>query len=398
MEKLIVLGTGSAGAISNFNTCFALQKDHTYFLVDTGGGNGILKRLEEASISILNIHDVFISHKHADHLLGILWIFRAVNIAMEKGTYQGNFTIYCHEAVAEIIRSMVTTILRPVQQKYLDKRVFIQVVHDEEVCSILGYDVCFLDLKAKSDKQYGFTFTLENGKRLFFAGDEPLDVSLYEKVRNVDYLFHEAFCLESEASVFHPYEKNHDTVLSASKKAEELQVKNLVLWHTQENLKEERQRKYLWEAKQYFHRNIYVPNDLDVIDFDTIDKVGGILLQDKKILVQRKKNNRVECIIPGGKREGNENDFETLQRELKEEICVDLVSMEYFGSYDDIACFSGKPLHVEAYLATVEGEIVCDHEIKEAIWIARDYKEQGIVVGSILGDYIIPSLIEKGLM
>ena len=32
-----------------------------------------------------------------------------------------------------------------------------------------------------------------------------------------------------------------------------------------------------------------------------IDKVGGVILKDKQILVQRKKNNREECIIPGGK-------------------------------------------------------------------------------------------------
>lgn len=38
-----------------------------------------------------------------------------------------------------------------------------------------------------------------------------------------------------------------------------------------------------------------------------IDKVGGIILQDKKILVQRKNNNREEC-IPDGKRENNETD------------------------------------------------------------------------------------------
>ena len=54
-----------------------------------------------------------------------------------------------------------------------------------------------------------------------------------------------------------------------------------------------------------------------------IDKVGGIILQDKKILVQRKNNNREECIIPGGKRENNETDFETLKRELKEELGVE---------------------------------------------------------------------------
>ena len=37
-----------------------------------------------------------------------------------------------------------------------------------------------------------------------------------------------------------------------------------------------------------------------------IDKVGGVILKDRKILVQRKKNNREECRIPGGKRKGNE--------------------------------------------------------------------------------------------
>lgn len=47
-----------------------------------------------------------------------------------------------------------------------------------------------------------------------------------------------------------------------------------------------------------------------------IDKVGGIILRGKKLLVVRKrtKDNREEYIIPGGKREGNETDFETYHR------------------------------------------------------------------------------------
>ena len=49
-----------------------------------------------------------------------------------------------------------------------------------------------------------------------------------------------------------------------------------------------------------------------------IDKVGGIILRGKELLVVKKrtKDNREEYIIPGGKREGNETDFETLKREL----------------------------------------------------------------------------------
>ena len=129
-----------------------------------------------------------------------------------------------------------------------------------------------------------------------------------------------------------------------------------------------------------------------------IDKVGGVILKDKKILVQRKKNNREECIIPGGKRKGNETDFETLKRELDEELTVKLIKAEFLGGYDDIACFSNEPIHVQTYIADIEGDIVCDNEITEAIWIDKNYKEQGIKVGSILGEHVIPKLIERGLM
>ena len=125
-----------------------------------------------------------------------------------------------------------------------------------------------------------------------------------------------------------------------------------------------------------------------------IDKVGGIILNDKKILVQRKRNNRIECIIPGGKRENNETDFETLKRELYEELS----GTEFIGGYDDIAVFSNKPIHVQAYIATIKGKIKCNNEIKEALWIDRDYKKEGIKVGSILGNHIIPELIKRGLM
>ena len=98
-----------------------------------------------------------------------------------------------------------------------------------------------------------------------------------------------------------------------------------------------------------------------------IDKVGGVILKDKQILVQRKKNNRAECIIPGGKRKEKETDFETLKRELHEELTVDLIKVEFLGGYDDIACFSNEPIHVQTYIAQIDGEIKCNTEIKEAI-------------------------------
>lgn len=267
MEKIIVLGTGTASVLENFNTCFILENNNgEYLLVDTGGGNGILKQLKSANIDLLKIHNIFLSHKHIDHLYGMLWIYRFVDISMQKGTYQGTLNIYCHDEVAEIIRNQICTLLRKSQQQFLDKRIFINVVNNHEKVKILNYDLEFLDIISKIDKQFGFKTILNNGKTLAFLGDEPLDEQLYNDVRDIDYLLHESFCLETESDKYKPREKNHDTVKSASVKAQNIGAKNLVLWHTQENLKKDRKEKYIKEAQENFKGKIYVPNDLEIIE------------------------------------------------------------------------------------------------------------------------------------
>ena len=131
-----------------------------------------------------------------------------------------------------------------------------------------------------------------------------------------------------------------------------------------------------------------------------IDKVGAMVVRGGKVLVVQKKtkDDRKEYIILGGKREGDETDREVLERELMEEIGVELISMEPLGGYDDIAVFENIPIHIEAYLVEMEGEPRCDSEIKALAWIDRDYEKQGIEVGSILGKHVIPKLIEIGKM
>lgn len=46
--KMNVLGTGFALATKNYNTCFALEENGSLFLVDGGGGNQILRQLEQS--------------------------------------------------------------------------------------------------------------------------------------------------------------------------------------------------------------------------------------------------------------------------------------------------------------------------------------------------------------
>ena len=60
MEKLIVLGTGNASVTKCYNTCSIIQdKKGRYFMIDAGGGNGILTQLEKMNIPVTEIHDIF---------------------------------------------------------------------------------------------------------------------------------------------------------------------------------------------------------------------------------------------------------------------------------------------------------------------------------------------------
>ena len=131
-----------------------------------------------------------------------------------------------------------------------------------------------------------------------------------------------------------------------------------------------------------------------------IDKVGGIVIKDKKVLVVRKKTkeNFLEFIIPGGKRDSGETDLETLQREMQEEVNLKIIKTEYLGEYRDIAIFENIPIAMKVYLCEVEGEINVQNEIKEFCWIDKNYKEKGIKVGSILEKFVLPQLIKRELI
>lgn len=53
MEKLIVLGTGNASVTKCYNTCSIIQDEKgKYFMIDAGGGNGILTQLEKMNIRL----------------------------------------------------------------------------------------------------------------------------------------------------------------------------------------------------------------------------------------------------------------------------------------------------------------------------------------------------------
>lgn len=261
--KLTILGTGNAMVTEVYNTCFVISKENDHFLVDAGGGNQILKRLKEVNINWQDIRTIFVTHKHIDHIIGIIWMFRLYCQGLSRGTFQGEITIYAHDEVVEILRTMTTLLLGEKLAKYLDTNVHLAAVTDGETKHILGQPVTFFDIHSTKARQFGFTMLLKEQEKLTCCGDEPYNE--YEKVyvEGSKWLLHEAFCLYGQADVFKPYEKHHSTVKDACELAETLHVQNLILYHTEDKNIEKRKELYLEEGRAYYSGNLYVPGDLE---------------------------------------------------------------------------------------------------------------------------------------
>lgn len=262
--KIIMLGTGNGGTLDLYNTCFCIQNENSNFLVDTRGSIEIIKRLNQSNIDYKSIRHIFISHSHTDHILGLFWLFKKISRNVMHGDIKEKINIYCNNVVLEAIKEVSKFILPSKLMNAIYSIVDFKVLNNGDKYNINGIDYTFFDIQAKGTKQFGFECNI-NEKKLIFLGDETLNSNLYDRVRNADYVMHEAFCLDSEENIFHAYEKNHSTAKSASIVMNDLEVKNLILYHTEES-HNNRKELYTKEGKENFSGNIYVPDDLEIIE------------------------------------------------------------------------------------------------------------------------------------
>jgi ribonuclease Z len=262
--KLHVLGTGNGGAVECYNTCFAIENDGKFVLVDGGGGNQIISQLKKSNINLSDIHNIFISHIHTDHILGLIWVVREITAKiLFDGNYTGDLNVYGGNESVETLKKLIDMLFPPAR-KLIGERIFFNTVSDGQKTSLIGLHFEFFDTKATKEQQFGFLINNE----VCFSGDEPLKPELFERVKNFNWLLHEAFCLDKDEQKFKAHAKGHGTVKDVSEKAQLLKIKNIVLWHTEDTNLTLRKENYIKEAKAYFSGNVFVPDDLDVIEID----------------------------------------------------------------------------------------------------------------------------------
>ena len=269
MNQITMLGTGNATVSQIYNTCFLLKTSSTLLLVDAGGGNGILSQLKKANVQISDIHHLFVTHAHTDHVLGVIWVIRMV--AQCKG-YEGLLHVYGNDKVMKVIKTIIDMILAKKQLAKVAERVVFHQLEDGDCFEVGDMKLECFDIQSTKEKQFGFRAELpssdESDKPLVLAclGDEPYNEQNRRYIVGADWMMCEAFCLYADRDTFKPYEKCHSTALDAGKLAEELGVKNLILYHTEEKTLANRKENYTREAAENFKGGIFVPDDLKVIE------------------------------------------------------------------------------------------------------------------------------------
>ena len=269
MDRLIVLGTGSASALRYYNTCFMLQGPQGNLLVDGGGGNGILIQLEKAGISLLDLTDIFVTHEHIDHSFGVIWLVRMVASLTLKEKRSDILRIYCHTRLSEKLRSICQFTLSEKQFSTVGTSIRFVPVKDGEQRSIAGHTITFFDIHSRKAEQYGFHMESPDGQRIVCTGDEPCKPACGHYLESVDWLLHEAYCLEADTPTFRPHLIGHGTVREAAVLAGKHHVRNLVLWHTEDRTPAAlRKERYAEEARSAFRGRVYIPDDLEVIELN----------------------------------------------------------------------------------------------------------------------------------
>jgi 8-oxo-dGTP pyrophosphatase MutT (NUDIX family) len=121
-----------------------------------------------------------------------------------------------------------------------------------------------------------------------------------------------------------------------------------------------------------------------------VDTVAWVHLENGRILCARPRGKDV-FYIPGGKREGAENDLQTLLREIAEELTVALLpgTVTHLGTYEALQP-PGHPdavrVRMSCYAAGYSGTLAASSEIDELAWFCYADRPRVPAVDQLLFD------------
>lgn len=298
--RLIVLGTSCSNPTVERNlTAVALQFEGNWFLFDCP--EGTQRQMMKSGVSYMRVHSIFLSHFHADHVLGLPGLI--ATMAMHERDVP--LYVYGPKGTKKEIEKVMDLAL---MRKNFEIRV--KEVSKGKICEGEKYEVDAFPLKhgvpclgyAFKEKDKAGTFQREKalklgipegplwsklqkgekvkvkgktfkpeqvmdyergrkGKKVSIVMDTLPSDSYFDDIQESDVLVHEAAFLEKH--ITRAKETKHSTAKQAAWVAEQTKTKKLVIVHISPRYKKNKDVEN--EARQEFG-NVVVPKDLEEVE------------------------------------------------------------------------------------------------------------------------------------
>lgn len=269
MEFLKILGCGSALPIGNrFPSAQVIKDKERYLLIDCGEGTQL--RLRESKISFNRITHIFISHLHGDHFFGLpgllssfhllgrtkdlfLYgpkglmeilelqfklsgtnlkyniVFRQVrgpakslimeDSSIEVHSFPLNHRIRCHGYFFQEKKKPATLLIEKIREYHIPDHFRTNIKNGSGYELSTGEVVPHEELTTAAPEPISYAY----------CSDNRIKESLKEKIKGVDYLYHETTFMESEKE--RAKKTYHSTTMEAAELAKSLNVKKLIIGH-----------------------------------------------------------------------------------------------------------------------------------------------------------------------
>ncbi len=244
--QISFLGTGAPLSATRATLGILIKaKNAETLLIDSCGGFELYRRLDSIGEKLADIKHVILSHRHGDHMAGIM--------AMALDSLSPNFygledTMQAAKQLFELTYPNVSSVLDVAPQ--------YKLINYSETVNIAGYKVSFY--KANHRVATVAIRIEHDGKIFAFSADSVVSNEIIDCANNADLFVCDALCATNDVSKERLAGLMHPSALEAAKMAKRAKVKSLAMIHIARfaNI-----TNMLTEARTAYDGPISIPND-----------------------------------------------------------------------------------------------------------------------------------------
>lgn len=229
--RIVFLGTGGALNPERYQASILIETVAGRLLLDTGGGLGIVRRLQAAGVDLLDIGHLALSHRHLDHAGGLepfLLSFRLT--ARRRGVDVPSLRLYALAETAEAVRAILAAADAAGERLLGDRLAWVTPKPAIATPLAAGLTLTLVPVEHPPPGGGAAACVVTAGEaRIVYSGDTGPVSALVDVVRGAALLIHEASGLDERADRIHA--SGHSTAGDVGRLVAAAGIRTVALTH-----------------------------------------------------------------------------------------------------------------------------------------------------------------------